>query len=71
MECTNNYTILWRLENDGDFFEQDATNKKSIAKAVQNWRRFWGIHENDCVFFSIAMKNPNVETKLIVKKEEA
>jgi len=68
MEFTNNYTITWRLEEGGDFFEQDATNKKSIAKAAQGWRRFWGIHENDCVFFSISMKNPNVETKITVKK---
>jgi len=69
MEMTKNYTITWRLEEGRDFFEQDATGKKSIAKAVQDWRRFWGIHENDCVFFSISMNNKNVETKITAKKE--
>lgn len=69
MEMTKNYTITWRLEEGRDFFEQDAIGKKSIAKAVQDWRRFWGIHENDCVFFSISMKNKNVETKITAKKE--
>ena len=69
MEMTKNYTITWRILEGGDFFEQDTTGKKSIAKAVQDWRRFWGIHENDCVFFSISMKNKNVETKITAKKE--
>ena len=69
MEFTNCYTITWRLEENGDFFEQDATGKKSIAKAVQDWRRFWGMHENDCVFFSISMKNKNVQTKITAIKE--
>ena len=69
MEFTNNYTITWRILEGGDFFEQDSTGKKSIAKAVQDWRRFWGIHENDCVFFSISMKNKNVETKIAAIKE--
>ena len=69
MKTINNYTITWRLEEGCDFFEQDANGKKSIAKAVQDWRRFWGIHENDCVFFAISMNNKNVETKISAKKE--
>lgn len=69
MELTNNYTVTWRILEGGDFFEQDVWGKKSVSYAVNHWRNFWGIHENDCVFFSIAMKNPNVETKITVKKE--
>ena len=54
-----NYTILWRLEENGDFFEQDATNKKSISYAVKDWRKFWGIHENDCVAFEVKLVKPS------------
>ena len=48
-----NFTIKWRFEETGDFFEQDYTNKKSIAYAAKDWRKAWEMHESDCAFFQI------------------
>ena len=47
------FTIIWRLENDGDFFEQSFKRKKSASLAVKMWRDVWGLHESDCVIFEV------------------
>jgi|GEM_PF-3743311 hypothetical protein len=48
-----NFTIKWRFEETGDFFEQDYTNKKSLSYAAKAWRKAWEMHESDCAFFQI------------------
>jgi hypothetical protein len=48
-----NFTIKWRFFENGDFFEQDYTNKKSIAYAAKDWRKAWEMHESECAFFQI------------------
>ena len=52
-EQVMNFTIIWRLEDGGDFFEQQVPNKKSASLAIQKWRQVWGLHENDCVIFEV------------------
>lgn len=47
------FTIIWRLENDSDFFEQTFKNKKSATLALKAWRSVWGLHESDCVVFDL------------------
>lgn len=47
------FKIIWRLENDGDFFEQSFTRKKSASLAIKKWRYVWGLHESDCVIFEV------------------
>ena len=50
-----NFKIIWRLEQDGDFFEQDFPLKhfRSASLAIQKWRNVWGLHENECVIFEV------------------
>ena len=47
------FTIIWRLQENGDFFEQNFTRKKSASLAVKKWRDVWGLHESDCVVFEV------------------
>jgi len=47
------FTIIWRLEENGDFFEQNFTRKKSASLAVKTWRNVWGLHESDCLVFEV------------------
>ena len=49
------YRIVFRLEENGDFFEQDFTNKKSASFAISAWRKFWSLHETDCIVFKLEM----------------
>lgn len=52
-ESDMSFTIIWRLENDSDFFEQTFKNKKSATLALKAWRSVWGLHESDCVVFDL------------------
>lgn len=54
-EQVMDFTIIWRLEADGDFFEQTFPLKhfRSASLAIQKWRQVWGLHENDCVIFEV------------------
>lgn len=47
------FKIIWRLEEGGDFFEQDWRNQKSASLAIKAWRQTWGLHETDCLIFKI------------------
>lgn len=46
------FVIVWRFENDGDFFEQ-GFKATSASIAINNWRYTWGAHESDCVVFEV------------------
>ena len=47
------FTIIWRLEENGDFFEQSIARKSTAILAIKKWRNVWGIHESDCVVFEV------------------
>lgn len=47
------FTIIWRLEENGDFFEQSIEHKSTAILAIKKWRNVWGIHESDCVVFEV------------------
>lgn len=47
------FTIIWRIEDGGDFFEQAYPNSKSASLAINQWRRLWGLHEADCFLFEV------------------
>lgn len=46
------FTFLWRVEEDGSFFEQDW-QATTLAKAKRRWRNFWGLRQRDCVVFEV------------------
>jgi hypothetical protein len=47
------FTIIWRLENEGDYFQQSFTGNKSASIAIKKWRGTWGLHESDCIIFEV------------------
>jgi hypothetical protein len=47
------FTIIWRLEENGDFFEQSIDRKSTAILAIKKWRSVWGLHESDCVIFEV------------------
>ena len=36
------YIIIWRLDEDGDYFEQAFKNQKSASLAINTWRKTAG-----------------------------
>lgn len=44
------FNLLWRVDANGDFFEQDWEGE-TRAKALTRWRNFWGIRQTDCAYF--------------------
>ena len=51
------FRFIWRLEKDGSFYEQDATNQVSFLEAYEDWSFFWGISATDCVAWKVELKN--------------
>ena len=54
------FTITWRIENGGDFFEQTFKNQKSASLAIKAWRESWGLHECECYLFEIRKAHDSV-----------
>ena len=50
------YQITWRVEPNGDFFEQSFTGFDSASRAVAAWRKCWRLAEGDCVVFKLEKK---------------